>query len=419
MRLVPSPGRTTSDPPVPSAFRRDRLTFVLYASFMTWGWYLYGFSPAVPLIAEEQGISRGLAGLHGTAMACGTIATGLVSSRIATRFGRRAQSLAGSFFIVVGITLLLSGSTLAVTLPAVFLAAVGGNLTMSSAQPALTVHHGPAGPAAVTEANAMGAAFGLLAPLAVGGAVAIGWGWRPAVGFVIVLAVVTSLLVARLRSTGAMGRGEVSRGPVAAGADGITGEPVRTFSTTFWFFWVAMVCGVAIEFATTFWASDLITDRTDAPSSVATASISALVIGMCVSRFVVGPMSLRRAPEKLLLVGFATAAVGWLIFWLATTPVVAVAGLVVAGIGFGTHYPLALSLALRASDGRPDQAQARISFGVGGAVGSAPFLLGALADGFGAHLAFLLVPVLIGVGGTAVALGLRSVRRVGRIQPAS
>ncbi len=70
-----------------------------------------------------------------------------------------------------------------------------------------------------------------------------------------------------------------------------------------------------------------------------------------------------------------------------------------------------MSLALRASDGRPDQAQARSSLGTGAAVAAAPFLLGALADSFGAHSAFMLVPVLIVIGGTAVALGLRSVHR--------
>ena len=97
--------------------------------------------------------------------------------------------------------------------------------------------------------------------------------------------------------------------------------------------------------------------------------------------------------------------------WTTTNPVVAIAGLVIAGLGYGTHYPLAVSLVLRSSDGRPDQAQARSSLGVGAAVGLAPFALGALADGFGAHTAFLLVPALIVVGGLAVAYGLRSVRR--------
>ncbi|WP_188079053.1 MFS transporter [Actinotalea subterranea] len=424
-----------------SRFVRDRLTVTLYTPFITWGWFLYCFSPAVPLIADEQGISRGLAGLHGTTMAAGTIATGLFSSRVAERFGRKTQALAGGVVLVVGILMLVSGTTLAATLLACFVTSVGGNLTISAAQPALVVHQHAAGAAAVTEANAMGAAIGLLAPLALGACVGLGWGWRPAVAFVVVLAVAAALALVPIRGEVALDRGERRLvGPVAAGAVGtvidlsdddapaeaVAGPaagpaPATTegFGRTFWMFWVAMLCGVAIEFSTTFWASDLLIARTDAPASVATASVSALVGGMAVSRFIVGPLSVRKAPEKLLLVGFTAAGLGWLVFWLATSPVVAVAGLVLAGLGYGTHYPLTVALALRASGGRPDRAQARASLGTGGAVAVAPFLLGALADSFGAHQAFVLVPVLIVIGGTAVLFGMRSVRRDGRLARAA
>ena len=47
----------TSDPgaPVPAPrLQRDRVTVALYSTFTTWGWFLYSFSPAIPLIAAEQ-----------------------------------------------------------------------------------------------------------------------------------------------------------------------------------------------------------------------------------------------------------------------------------------------------------------------------------------------------------------------------
>ncbi|WP_255491754.1 MULTISPECIES: sugar MFS transporter [unclassified Actinotalea] len=387
---------------------RDRLTLSLYGPFITWGWFLYGFSPAVPLIADEQGISRGQAGLHGTTMACGTIATGLVSSRVAQRYGRRNQALVGGVVLSVGIALLLWGSVLPATLAACFVISVGGNLMISAAQPALSVHNGAAGSAAVTEANGMGAMVGLLAPLALGAAVGAGLGWRPAVAMTAALAVASALVILRVRVDGAMGRGTVARATVTA-QDGTDVAPHHGYGRTFWFFWVALLCGTAIEFATTFWASDLLIQRTGAPPALAAASVAALVAGMTASRFVVGPLSTRKAPEKLLAVGFVLAGAGWLVFWTATTPVLAIAGLVLAGLGYGTHYPLAVSLTLRASDGRPDQAQALASVGTGASVAIAPFLLGTLADSFGAHSAFLLVPVLVLVGLVAVVLGLWSV----------
>lgn len=431
-------------------FARDRLTVTLYAGFVTWGWYLYAFSPAVPFIAAEQEISLGAAGLHGTAMAAGTILTGLISSTLALHLGRKVLSLLGLAAVLTGISALLMGSHLGVTLPAVLVTSIGGGFVLSAAQPALSVHHGAAGPAALTEANAIGATVGLLAPLALGASLGLGWGWRPAVALTLVLATVAALMLVPLRATGALGAGSrgvtaaldasgppgglvadaVVPGAAAGGrfaaarrrlpARGRTERPgteppprpeARAFGLTFRLFITATVCGAAIEFSTTFWAPELLLQRTGASDSVATASVSALVLGMSVSRYVVGPLSLRKAPEKLLVVAYAIAGLGWLVFWLATTPGTAVAGLVVAGLGYGAHYPLATALVLRSSGGRPDQAQARSSIAVGMAIGISPFLLGAIADEVGAHTAFLLVPVLVVAGGTAVALGLRSVRR--------
>ena len=410
------PTVTTAPAPTPR-LRRDHLTVALYASFVTWGWFLYAFSPAVPLIARELGISNGLAGLHGTAIAVGAVATGLTSARFAARYGRWAQTLLGGALLTLGALGILVGPSLAVTLPACFVVAIGGNLTISAAQPALTVHHGVAGPAAVTEANGMGAGFGLFAPLAVGASVGLGWGWRPAVAFSIVLTVVAALLILPLRRARSLSGSAtvvpaVHQGPAPQDDDGSSDPAARRgFSRIFWLFWAAMLAGVAVEFSTVFWASELLAERTGAPPSLATASVSALVAGMTVSRFVVGPLSLRKAPEKLLLVGYAAAGIGWAIFWLATSPLVAIAGLVVAGLGYGTHYPLSMSLTLRASENRPDRAQARATAGTGVAIGLAPFVLGALSDVFGPHQAFLLVPLLLVVGATAVALGLRSVHR--------
>ncbi len=62
---------------------------------------------------------------------------------------------------------------------------------------ALADHHGPAGPAALTEANGVSAAIGVLAPLAVGASVAAGFGWRPGLWIAIVMIVVLFLLRGR------------------------------------------------------------------------------------------------------------------------------------------------------------------------------------------------------------------------------
>ena len=104
---------------------------------------------------------------------------------------------------------------------------------------------------------------------------------------------------------------------------------------------------------------------------------------MSVIRFVVGPLSLRIAPAFLLAVAFVVAIGGWTILWTATTPAVAMVGLVVSGLGYGAQYPLSIALLLATAPHRPDATQARATLAAGLAIGVAPFALGALADQFG------------------------------------
>ncbi len=398
-----APERPSLRPGRPRAFQRDRLTLTLDGTFVTWGWFLYAFTPTVPLIADEQGISFALAGLHGTAMAVGSVVSGFVTPWISRRYGRHVQFQAGTLGILLGIVALVSGTALVATLPACFLMSLGGNLTITAAQPALVVHHGAAGPSAVTEANGIGSGIGLLAPLAVGLTVGLGWGWRPAVAATVLFAVAVGIAVATLRREPALARpAPVSR----------TDDPTDArFPPELWFFWASMVCAAAIEFSTTFWAADLLAVRTGASTSLATAAVSGLIGGMTAARFVLGPLAARKAPEKLLMVSYTVALVGWAGFWTATSPAVAVAGLVVAGLGYGAMYPMSVALVLRAAGARPDKAQGIASLGIGLATGVAPFALGALADQVGTHRAFLVVAGLVVAGGISVTLGLRSVHK--------
>jgi fucose permease len=96
------------------------------------------------------------------------------------------------------------------------------------------------------------------------------------------------------------------------------------------------------------------------------------------------------------------SAAGFTVFWLATTAWLAIAGLLVCGLGNALHYPLAIAIAIDHSDGQPDLAAARGGYAMGVGFGLAPFGLGALADAVGPHLAFLLVYALLAVAVVAV-----------------
>ncbi|UCN16188.1 MFS transporter [Cellulomonas iranensis] len=425
-------------PPARPRLVRDRLTVGLYAPFTVWGWMLYSFNPSVPLLADELDITAAQAGLHGTAMAVGGLLAAPLTPRAVRGLGRRGAIVSATLLLTVGVAGLLLGPTLAWTLPAMVVAAVGGNVMIAATQVGLAEHTGPAASAAITEANGVGSSVGLVGPLAVGAAVTAGWGWRPGVAVTILLAVVAATLVARLPVSDSL-PGLRRRGRAA---DAATGSPAGSPTPAVVdvvpegtapgdgatlpavvpparrrpvgaaaLFLVAVVAAIALENATTYWATDLVLTQTGAGAGIATATTAGLVAGMSAMRFVVGPLSLRIHSAHLLAASFGIAIVGWAVLWTATVPAVALAGLVVAGFGYGAHYPLSISLLLAASPGRGDRAQSHATLAGAVAIGIAPFLLGALADAFGTHTAFLLVPV-VAVGGAVVAvLGGRAVRR--------
>ncbi|WP_338077239.1 MFS transporter [Cellulomonas hominis] len=394
--------RTVADPP---RLHRDRFTLTLYGGFVMWGWLLYSFNPSVPLLARELGVSNAQAGLHGTAMAVGAILAAAVTPRVVRGLGRRAAVVGAGAVLAVGTALLTTGTVLGVTLAGVVVIALGGNVMISASQAALADHHGPAASAAVTEANGVGSGVGLVGPLAVGASVAAGWGWRPAVAVTAVLAVGTAVLVRRLPGDGALGRGLRAADPATAGP-----AAMPAVRASRWFL-VTIVAAIAVENATTYWATDLVRERTGAGAGIATATTAGLVAGMTLIRFVVGPLSLRVSPARLLAAAFGVAVAGWAVLWTATSAPVALAGLFLAGLGYGAHYPLGISLLLGASGGRTDAAQARATVAGGLAIGIAPFVLGALADVVGSHTAFVVVPVVAVAGGVAALAGARAWQR--------
>ncbi|PVU81277.1 MFS transporter (plasmid) [Cellulomonas sp. WB94] len=408
---------------------RDRPTLSLYSYFVVWGWLLYSFSPSVPLLADELGVTKAQGGLHGTAFAAGAILVARITPRLVDRYGRRATLVGAGVLIAVGTIVLVTGPILAWTLTGVFILAAGGNVAVSAAQAGLSLRHGRASSAAVTEANGVGSGVGLLGPLAVGACVAAGWGWRPAVAATAVLAIGSALLALRLPSDA---RDHAVPAPDPALVDPAEAVPAEAVPAdaialdaadresavaTRWFL-VAIVAAIALENATTFWSTDLIRQQTGAGAGIATAATAGLVAGMTVIRFVVGPLSLRIEPARLLAASFLVAVVGWAILWTATETPVALTGLVIAGIGYGAQYPLSISILLSAARRSTDRAQANATLAGGAAIGVAPYVLGALADSFGAHTAFLVIPVVALMGAAAAVVGPVAARRASALRTA-
>ena len=163
--------------------------------------------------------------------------------------------------------------------------------------------------------------------------------------------------------------------------------------------------GIAIEFCPIYFGTEVLTSTGLRTAEAATA-MSGFYLGILLSR-IGGAYLIRRAGRTvpLLFVSLAVTTAGFGRFWLAGRPALAIAGLVVCGVGLANLYPLSLALTLAAAPGNGDTANARTQLLGGILVIAAPYLLGSLADHLGLHAAFTIEPVLIGAAALLLLAG--------------
>jgi fucose permease len=404
--------------------RRDRTTVLLYAALAAWGYFNYGFGPVVALLRDEFGISRAMASLHGTAFAAGVVVGGTLAPPLMRRVGRARTMRYAAGASVAAISGFCLAPAYPLTLTFSFLVAACATPGLAGIISGLSSGHGPAAPAAISEANAAACASGALAPALIGATMAAGWTWRPGLavvvaGFGVIVAVAMAGRVplptddppeagvaAQAGDPPEAGVVAQADDPPEAGVVAQAGDPPEAggpapragqdrLSTTFWLaFTVMALCG-SVEMGVNQWAADLLRLRTGLNPAAAASAVSAIVGGMFLGRAAGGRLALRFPPTNLLLGAIAVSLTGFAVFWSATSPVLAIAGLGLCGLGNALHYPLAISIALGGSPGRTDVAAARSSYAMALAFGVGPALLAAAADAAGVRLAFLIVPALL------------------------
>jgi MFS family permease len=368
-----------------------------YLQLAIYGYFLYAFTPSVTLLRDDEHTSRAISGLHGTGLAVGAMLTAVLGPQLISRFGRALMIWVALGILCLGVFVFISCDVVAVTITGAFLAGFGGTLVINIAVAILTAHHpGATGGAAVTQANGLSAACGILAPLLVGGAVSIGVGWRAGVVVTVVFAAgVAAVFVRRVRPDA------IPAAPVVTHPEG------RRLSREYWRACFVIVMTNAIEFSMTIWSSDVLTHHDGLSKGTAATGVTAIVTGMTIGRLSSGRMTLRYGSDTLLLFVFGLTLVGFGVFWISTNAVLAFVGLFIAGLGISLQYPLAITRAVGFSDGRPDLATAYAALGGGFAVGAAPFGLGALADHVGSHTAMTVVPVFVLLAAVGVATARR------------
>jgi predicted MFS family arabinose efflux permease len=372
-------------PHQPPRFRPilDRPTRIAYVQLAAFAWFMYAFGASQALLRDDQGVSKTIASLHGTFLALGGILGALLAARVINHFGRGPVMRVAALCTALGIAVYTIPAGVQVTWFGAFAASLFGTILLITLNAFLLDYQGPAGAAALTEANALASFAGILGPLAIGIAAITVLGWR--VGMWIAILGFIAVEVWRGRDIA-----------VFSSEPHVTRDRIkRPLPPGFWWSPILISLFLATEFSMMFWSPDLLRDRTGFVAASAAASVGVLTAGMLVGRFLGSRLAQRWQPNTLLIWSVLLALAAFIVVWTSSTAPVILTGMFFMGAGLGLHWPLGVARAVIASDGQTDRAAALASIFGSAAIGLAPFALGALADATSVHLSFLLLPLFL------------------------
>lgn len=369
---------------MPKSFHRDRFFWVVAIQTAIVNFYLGGFGPAQSLLRADQGTSLTIAGLHGTSMGIASIFAGWANPRIAHRFGRSKASWIGLAIFITGLTLFVISPPVFLTIPATFITGVGTSIVINTMLTKMSHHYGKAAEVAIPQANGI-ASVGFVTGTSLIGTIAIASPgiWR--LGLLLAIPVALILFF--------VGREKNEDDHIPDDEGPQSGK----LSRNFWISWIGFVACISSEFATSFWAAALLTDRIGTTAAVSTVAIVALPVGMGIGRWYGGLILKSLHLDTQLLSIIALQFVGFLGFWLSHNMFISLLCLLAVGMGISMQFALSSIRLIGLSEGRPDLAIGRASLAAGVAIAGAPFLLGILGDNFGISRAYIMVFILIAI----------------------
>jgi MFS family permease len=413
-RATANPGRTAStlrnssrphperaaDDSRGEAFRRDAPTLLCYGAVAAYAFWLYAFGPAFALLKAELHFSYFLLGVYSAMWPTGAALVGVSFTALARRLPRAALLWCSAAATTASAVMFTVGRTVTLTLLGTALAGFAGTTLLTCTQAILSDRHGGRRDRALTEANIGAAGCAVLAPLLLGVLQGTPAGWR------VTMALPAFILV------GLYLRYRHHPLPAAPAAERAAKGWAR-LPLSCWLLAALVAVGMAVEFCVVYFGAELLT-TTGLRTAAAATAMSGFYVGILAGR--VGGAWLTRRDGRtvpLLWASLAVTAAGFVLFWLAGRPVLAIIGLFVCGLGVASLYPLSLALTLATVPRNGDAAQAVTQLLGGVLVIAAPFLLGSLADHIGLHPAFGIDLVLIGACVLLLLAGLRFARRAG------
>lgn len=365
---------------------RDRLTKITYAQIGAINWFIFGVGPAFALLRDDFGVTRTVIAYHNVVGAVGSILAGFTSTILIRKFGRGGLLRGASFGLALGTLLFILGNSVSVTLPGIFLCGYFYVQLVQSNAAFLNYHHGDNAPAVVSEANAVGALIGFVAPIFLGIGIALGFGWRAGLGIVVIA--LFAVEIWRGRNIEVFGSSKKIE-------DSNEHDFPGKLPKTFWPAWVALAGTAAIEASIMTWGSELLNVQSGLNKATATAAIGTIVLGMGIGRLFGSRIMAKRNVETLYRQSLALSLIAFLFFWFGKDQSIQLVALTTMGLVMAVHFPLGITRLMRASKGRPDKAMAMSSVGAGAAAGFFPFLVGSTADSKGVVFAFAIPAVAL------------------------
>jgi MFS family permease len=368
-----------------------RGSWISISYLAVWGYVLYGIGSATPYLRADLHLTDFEAGLHASALAVGILASGFGADAVArvVRPGRLSEIAFVS--IVAGLIFVALAPFLAVSLAGAFLIGLGGGTLLTQVNVLLVRSGGDDSRRLIGQANAVTMITAASAPLAIGLATSGLHAWRVALFLPIVALLVLTALRPRDKSGSRPAR-----------------LPRAKLPTPYWFVWLLIVLGVAIEFSFVVWGSTVVGRQTGVSDADATLMASLFVTGMFVGRVAIGRgLGERRSPRHVISAGLAGAMLGAGLVWISTAPAVSALGLFVGGLGVAGLWPVGLDFAFASSPGAQLEASTRATLGSGLAMLVAPSALGLASDAVGVVSAWLIIIALGAVALTVVAVAPR------------
>lgn len=339
---------------------------------------LWSAGAAIPLLRLDLGISRTLAGLHNVAVGvCATLGARLAVPMI-QRIGRELLMRVMLLTMFIGVMALVTAPTIAITVPAVGLAAFSQTIINAISLAQISHDQAPSMRRMMLQTGIQ-AVVGATAILLISASLHAENGWRfPIIMGALILTPISLLSIWKVKF-------------LAPESTHLHSPAVFTKSLQAKIVTFGAVNSL-VEVGVGFWALDLLVSR-DAPVALGALGSAILSFGIAFGRLFLVYLQ----PNPRIVIKLATTAViiGILIICMFTDPIITMAGLTVAALGISPLFALG---AFRVSEGfeHADFRISRYMMGTSFSYGFAPFMLAIVFDNLGYVVGYAaLIPVAI------------------------